>query len=347
MVEVNPLEQMVALIVAWVTWGSMAPGVQWGWERVGTDQGVVARTGRGLGLDGVRRLGARADLDRVPGAAVVGGGVVGGVVVGGGVVGGGVVGVFEGDVEDPGALDVVGARETVTGRVADVREHPTPVSSTVATMAIPIWPARFMVHPDTGVSHRDAHRLNGDGYGGTLLDGVGTGRSDPSAPAATTVPGDVDENDMVAFGVPPTFGGGSSAPHLGSDPRLGDRRRHRPRRHDRRVRRASGASSSAPGVTSTQIDVAIATRTGVGAGDFAAFIPGMQAYFDMVNSHGGINGRKLDLTADLDDGGSPRSSPRRPTPSSARTTSPRHSSRRTGSLRTCSPRPIRQPTATT
>jgi branched-chain amino acid transport system substrate-binding protein len=70
---------------------------------------------------------------------------------------------------------------------------------------------------------------------------------------------------------------------------------------------ASGAvSGSVPGVSATQIDVgAIATRTGVGAGDFRAFIPGLQAYFAMVNSKGGINGRKLVLTANLDDGGSP------------------------------------------
>jgi branched-chain amino acid transport system substrate-binding protein len=63
---------------------------------------------------------------------------------------------------------------------------------------------------------------------------------------------------------------------------------------------------SAPSVTSTEIKVgAIATRTGVGAGDFAAFIPGMQAYFDMVNAQGGINGRKLVLADNLDDGGNP------------------------------------------
>jgi len=69
---------------------------------------------------------------------------------------------------------------------------------------------------------------------------------------------------------------------------------------------AGSAAPSVPGVTPTQIDVgAIATRTGVGAGDFAAFVPGMQAYFDLVNAHGGINGRKLVLTANLDDGGSP------------------------------------------
>jgi hypothetical protein len=50
---------------------------------------------------------------------------------------------------------------------------------------------------------------------------------------------------------------------------------------------------------------AIATRTGVGAGDFASFIPGVQAYFAMVNKEGGIDGRKLVLAENLDDGGSP------------------------------------------
>jgi ABC-type branched-subunit amino acid transport system substrate-binding protein len=63
---------------------------------------------------------------------------------------------------------------------------------------------------------------------------------------------------------------------------------------------------SGPGITPTQIRVgAIATRTGVGAGDFAAFIPGMEAYFDMVNAHGGVDGRKLVLVGNYDDGGSP------------------------------------------
>ena len=50
---------------------------------------------------------------------------------------------------------------------------------------------------------------------------------------------------------------------------------------------------------------AIATRTGVGAGDFAAFIPGVKAYFAMVDRQGGINGHKLVLADNLDDGGSP------------------------------------------
>jgi branched-chain amino acid transport system substrate-binding protein len=68
----------------------------------------------------------------------------------------------------------------------------------------------------------------------------------------------------------------------------------------------SAGGPSAPGVSPTEVKVGvIATRTGVGAGDFVAFIPGMQAYFDMVNKRGGINGRKLILAEDLDDGGSP------------------------------------------
>ncbi len=50
---------------------------------------------------------------------------------------------------------------------------------------------------------------------------------------------------------------------------------------------------------------AISTITGVGAGDFVGLIPGVQAYFDMVNAQGGINGRKLVLAHSLDDGGSP------------------------------------------
>ncbi len=69
---------------------------------------------------------------------------------------------------------------------------------------------------------------------------------------------------------------------------------------------AVNAGASEPGVNSTQIDVgAIASRTGPEAGDFAAFIPGVQAYFDMLDAHGGIGGRKLVLSANLDDGGSP------------------------------------------
>ncbi len=74
---------------------------------------------------------------------------------------------------------------------------------------------------------------------------------------------------------------------------------------------ACSGSTTPPGTSSGSngsgtIDVgSIATITGVGAGDFASFIPGMQAYFDMVNAHGGVNGHHLVLAKDLDDGGSP------------------------------------------
>jgi ABC-type branched-subunit amino acid transport system substrate-binding protein len=65
-------------------------------------------------------------------------------------------------------------------------------------------------------------------------------------------------------------------------------------------------SSNEPGVTATSINVgAISTRTGAIASDFNGLAPGVEAYFDMVNSEGGINGRKLNLAYNLDDGGSP------------------------------------------
>ena len=68
---------------------------------------------------------------------------------------------------------------------------------------------------------------------------------------------------------------------------------------------ASGGGGS-PGVTATQVSVAaISTKTGPLAGYFNGIGPGMEAYFDLVNSQGGINGRKIVLSADLDDGGSP------------------------------------------
>ncbi len=66
------------------------------------------------------------------------------------------------------------------------------------------------------------------------------------------------------------------------------------------------SSSSAPGVSKTQIDVAtISSKTGPLAGYFDGISPGMNAYFQMINAKGGINGRKIVITADLDDGGSP------------------------------------------
>ncbi len=66
----------------------------------------------------------------------------------------------------------------------------------------------------------------------------------------------------------------------------------------------SAGTASSPGVTKTAINVgAISTRTGAIASDFDGLSPGIQAYFDMINAEGGINGRKLYLSYNLDDGG--------------------------------------------
>ena len=71
-------------------------------------------------------------------------------------------------------------------------------------------------------------------------------------------------------------------------------------------RSASLVSATTPGVTATTIKVGtIATLTGGLASNFDAFTPGMEAYFDMVNARGGVNGRKVDLAYNLDDGGNP------------------------------------------
>ncbi len=64
------------------------------------------------------------------------------------------------------------------------------------------------------------------------------------------------------------------------------------------------SGSAAPGVTPTQVSVgSIASLTGAIAADFAAFVPGIQAYLDTVNANGGVNGRRIVLTANLDDAG--------------------------------------------
>ena len=69
---------------------------------------------------------------------------------------------------------------------------------------------------------------------------------------------------------------------------------------------SAGAASSAPGVSATQINIgAISTTSGPLAGIFGGLAPGMIAYFHTVNAKGGINGRKIVLTNNLDDGGSP------------------------------------------
>ena len=78
----------------------------------------------------------------------------------------------------------------------------------------------------------------------------------------------------------------------------------------------TGASSSttsggnttgtSPGVSTTQINIgAISSKTGQLAGYFDGLAPGMIAYFNTLNANGGINGRHIVLTNNLDDGGSP------------------------------------------
>jgi branched-chain amino acid transport system substrate-binding protein len=56
------------------------------------------------------------------------------------------------------------------------------------------------------------------------------------------------------------------------------------------------------GVTDSKISVAVITAgTNPLAGDYSSFANGIQAYFDMINSQGGIYGRKLVISANHDD----------------------------------------------
>lgn len=69
---------------------------------------------------------------------------------------------------------------------------------------------------------------------------------------------------------------------------------------------AATGGDQTPGVTPTRIVTgAVATQSGPLAGDLAGLIPGVRAYFDMVNAAGGVAGRRIDLAYDLDDGGNP------------------------------------------
>ena len=78
------------------------------------------------------------------------------------------------------------------------------------------------------------------------------------------------------------------------------------RAFDRPTTAGTASGTDSPGVTATSINVgAISSRTGAIAADFDGLVPGIQAYFDMINAEGGINGRKLNLAYDLDDGGQP------------------------------------------
>jgi branched-chain amino acid transport system substrate-binding protein len=65
---------------------------------------------------------------------------------------------------------------------------------------------------------------------------------------------------------------------------------------------ASTPVDHAPGITAHQVQVgALATLSGPIAADFAAIVPGVEAYFDMVNAKGGVDGRKLVLAEKYDD----------------------------------------------
>ena len=65
-------------------------------------------------------------------------------------------------------------------------------------------------------------------------------------------------------------------------------------------------AASAPGVSAHKIVTGmILTRTGSLAADFDPLQYGEEAYFKLVNSQGGVNGRKIDLAYVLDDGGNP------------------------------------------
>lgn len=70
----------------------------------------------------------------------------------------------------------------------------------------------------------------------------------------------------------------------------------------------SSGSNGAPGVTSNSITVgSIANVTGPLSSDFAPVVNGVQAYFDMVNAEGGVDGRMLKFPGgnQEDDQGSP------------------------------------------
>jgi ABC-type branched-subunit amino acid transport system substrate-binding protein len=61
-------------------------------------------------------------------------------------------------------------------------------------------------------------------------------------------------------------------------------------------------SSSDPGVSATKVSVgAIVTQSGYGAADFGSYVFGLRAYFDYVNSLGGIDHRRLSVAHVLDD----------------------------------------------
>ena len=63
-----------------------------------------------------------------------------------------------------------------------------------------------------------------------------------------------------------------------------------------------GTAVDQPGVTSDTIRVGgVVSKTNALNGPYASAFDGVKAYFDMVNSEGGIYGRKLELVAERDD----------------------------------------------
>src|SRR5689334_20911072 len=59
---------------------------------------------------------------------------------------------------------------------------------------------------------------------------------------------------------------------------------------------------NAPGVTSTEIHLGMITsKTNPVGGDNVLLSDGIQGYFDLVNSQGGVWGRKLKITSKRDD----------------------------------------------
>jgi branched-chain amino acid transport system substrate-binding protein len=63
----------------------------------------------------------------------------------------------------------------------------------------------------------------------------------------------------------------------------------------------SPPGSSSSGAAPIQVG-AISSLTGAAAGDFSAFVPGVEGYLRMVDAHGGVAGRQIVLRYNLDDG---------------------------------------------
>jgi len=63
-----------------------------------------------------------------------------------------------------------------------------------------------------------------------------------------------------------------------------------------------GTASDQPGVTADTIRVGgVVSKTNPVNGPYASAFDGVKAYFDMVNSEGGVHGRKLELVSERDD----------------------------------------------